>query len=185
MVGLMNAPQHSADEPADDTDERDARQDGRDESENERLDRHWNDILQELRVTQTGTQIITGFLLALAFQPTFQDLDALQTVVYLVLVSLAALATVAGLAPVSSHRVLYGRLIKHSVVAFGDALLRVTLVMISLLLTGVVFFLFDVVVDRGAAIIAGAVVVIVVVSLWLVAPLVVRGRSTPLIDEAS
>ena len=53
------------------------RTDGRDESVNERMDRNWNEILQELRVTQTGTQILTGFLLAIAFQPKFADLDRL------------------------------------------------------------------------------------------------------------
>ncbi|WP_291053049.1 DUF6328 family protein, partial [Herbiconiux sp.] len=42
--------------------------DGRDETENERLDRNWNELLQELRVIQTGTQILTGFLLAAVFQ---------------------------------------------------------------------------------------------------------------------
>lgn len=155
----------------------DVRRDGRDESANERLDRHWNEILQELRVAQTGTQILTGFLLALAFQPTFQDLDVLQTTVYLVLVSLAALATVSGLAPVSSHRILFGRLMKEEVVGYGDVLLRVTLAMISLLLTGVVFFLFDVVVSRRAAVVAGAVVLVVVVCLWLIAPVVLRSRA--------
>jgi hypothetical protein len=151
--------------------------DGRDESANERLDRHWNEILQELRVAQTGTQILTGFLLALAFQPTFQDLDSFQTTVYLVLVSLAALATVSGLAPVSSHRILFGRLMKERVVGYGDVLLRVTLAMSSLLLTGVAFFLFDVVVGRGAAVVAGGVVLVVVVCLWLVAPVILRSRS--------
>jgi hypothetical protein len=172
MVGNVNTSTDPALE-----DGSDARPDGRDESANERLDRHWNEILQELRVAQTGTQILTGFLLALAFQPTFQDLDTLQTTVYLVLVSLAALATVAGLAPVSSHRILFGRLMKEKVVGYGDVLLRVTLAMISLLLTGVVFFLFDVVVSRRAAGVAGAVVVLVVVCLWLVAPYVLRSRA--------
>lgn len=160
-----------------DADAADARPDGRDESANERLDRHWNEILQELRVAQTGTQILTGFLLALAFQPTFQDLDALQTTVYLVLVSLAALATVSGLAPVSSHRVFFGRLMKERVVAYGDVLLRVTLAMSSLLLTGVVFFLFDVVVGRDAAVIAGVVVLIVIGGLWLAVPVLLRRRT--------
>lgn len=155
----------------------DDRPDGRDETANERLDRHWNEILQELRVTQTGTQILTGFLLALAFQPTFADLDALQTGVYLVLVSLATLATVTGLAPVSSHRVLFGRLLKEKVVGYGDVLLRITLAMLSLLLVGVVFFLFDVVASRPAAMIAGGVVLAVVVGLWLVAPIVTRARA--------
>ncbi|PSL39816.1 hypothetical protein CLV49_3466 [Labedella gwakjiensis] len=152
----------------------DAQPDGRRETHNERLDRHWADLLQELRVTQTGTQILTGFLLALAFQPAFADLDRVQTGVYLTLVCLAVLATVTGLAPVSSHRVLYGRLVKERVVAFGDVLLRITLVTISLLLVGVVFFLFDVVLDRTAGLVAGALAFAVLVALWLVAPLAVR-----------
>jgi len=53
--------------------------DGRDESVNERMDRNWNEILQELRVTQTGTQIFTGFLLTIAFQQRFGDLTTVST----------------------------------------------------------------------------------------------------------
>ena len=78
--------------------------DGRDESVNERADRNWNEILQELRVSQTGTQIISGFLLAVAFQPRFDDLDQYQLVLYLTLVVLAGTAAALGLAPVSLHR---------------------------------------------------------------------------------
>ena len=52
--------------------------DGRPETPAQRADRNWNEILQELRVLQTGTQILTGFLLALAFQPSFADLDGGQ-----------------------------------------------------------------------------------------------------------
>ena len=48
---------------------------GRGESATEHHDRNWNDTLQELRVTQTGTQIITGFLLTLAFQNRFTDFN--------------------------------------------------------------------------------------------------------------
>jgi hypothetical protein len=169
--GKVTAPSPTPLAPSDD------RADGREESANERLDRHWADLLQELRVIQTGTQILTGFLLALAFQPAFQDLDRLQTSVYLALVCLAVLATIAGLAPVSSHRVLYGLLVKERVVAFGDVLLRVTLVLISFLLVGVVFFLFDVVLDRPAGLVAGGLVLVVVASLWLAAPLVLRRRA--------
>ena len=52
--------------------------DGRYETLNMKMDRNWNEMLQELRVTQTGTQILTGFLLTIAFQPTFADLDEFQ-----------------------------------------------------------------------------------------------------------
>ena len=49
-----------------------------DENEAERLTRNLNELLQELRVTQTGIQILTGFLLTLPFSQRFKDLDALQ-----------------------------------------------------------------------------------------------------------
>ena len=58
-----------------DTNHADDLADGRDETPTERYDRNWIELLQELRVLQTGTQILTGFLLALAFQPAFADLD--------------------------------------------------------------------------------------------------------------
>ena len=35
------------------------------ESEKERTSRKWNEMLQELRVAQTGVQVLTGFLLSL------------------------------------------------------------------------------------------------------------------------
>nr|WP_308206290.1 DUF6328 family protein [Arthrobacter zhaoxinii] len=34
----------------------------------QKQDRNWTDLLQELRVLQTGIQILTGFLLTLPFQ---------------------------------------------------------------------------------------------------------------------
>ena len=90
--------------------------DGRDESVNERMDRNWNEILQELRVTQTGTQIFTGFLLTIAFQQRFSDLTTFQTRVYLILVIAAVLTTALGLAPVNLHRALFRKGAKVTVV---------------------------------------------------------------------
>ena len=52
------------------------------ESTRERIDRNWNEILQELRVAQTGVQILTAFLLTLPFQPIFEDLPSSRTYVY-------------------------------------------------------------------------------------------------------
>src|SRR6187551_117438 len=90
--------------------------DGRDETLNERMDRNWNEILQELRVTQTGTQILTGFLLAIAFQSKFDDLTTFQVRVYLILVITAVLTTATGLAPVNLHRGLFRKHAKPMVV---------------------------------------------------------------------
>lgn len=151
--------------------------DGRTETRNERSDRNWSDILQELRVTQTGTQIVSGFLLTLAFQPRFAELDGFQTGTYLGLVLMAAACTALGLAPVALHRTLFGRHEKPEAVAIADGLLRTTLILVALLTTGVVFFIFEVTVGLGLAIAAGALVLVLMIVLLGALPRMVRARA--------
>jgi hypothetical protein len=143
---------------------------GRRETANERSDRNWNEILQELRVTQTGTQILTGFLVTLAFQQRFTTLDQYQLVLYLVLVSLSAATTALGLAPVSLHRLLFHRGVKGRIVSFGDLILRMVLLAVAILVAGVVLFIFDVVVGRAAGIIAGLVTAVGILLIWVTVP---------------
>lgn len=152
---------------------------GRAETETERLDRNWNEMLQELRVTQTGTQILTGFLLTLAFQPRFEDLDQFQVNVYLILVGLAALATGLGLAPVSLHRALFRQRAKKRIVQTGHLLLRATLATVAALMVGVVLLIFDVVVNRQMAITVAVIVAVMILLLWLVIPGIYRARHRP------
>src|SRR6478735_11248161 len=163
------APERAVD-PSDD------RVDGRDETPNERADRNWNEVLQELRVMQTGTQILTGFLLALAFQPGFADLTEGQRIFYLVLVVLSALSSIVALAPVALHRLLFRRRAKQVVVEYGHAALITALITVSLLLVGVVAFVFDVVVGDVAAWVAFVALAVVILVLWVVAPAVIRSR---------
>ena len=151
--------------------------DGRDETLDERMDRNWNEMLQELRVTQTGTQIITGFLLAIAFQNRFAELDKFQTGVYLGLVLAAVLTTALGLAPVNLHRVLFRKHAKQAVVEIAHVLLRITLVGVGIILTGAVLLIFDVVLDRSSAVIAAAVVAVVLVAIALLPHILHATRS--------
>ena len=150
--------------------------DDRDETPTERLDRNWTEILQELRVIQTGTQILTGFLLTLAFQPRFQDLDTYQTDIYLVLVVLAVVSTGLGLTPVGLHRVLFRKRAKKEIVNVADIMLQVTMGGVALLLSGTAMLIFDVVVGRAAGIIVGVSAILTIVALWVVLPVVVRPR---------
>lgn len=143
---------------------------GRTESSVERADRNWNEILQELRVTQTGTQIITGFLLAVAFQPRFTELDAYQLTLYLILVSFAGLATILGLAPVSLHRAYFGRGQKSRIVRVGGRLLVADLVVVAALAAGVTSLIFDFTVSRVAGFVALGIGAVVVIVLWGVVP---------------
>lgn len=142
----------------------------RDETELERLDRNWAEILQELRVVQTGTQILTGFLLAIAFQQRFEDLDGYQVAVYLVLVGMAAVATVLALTPVSMHRALFRQRAKRELVETGNRLLIATLVAVLLTLAGTAMLIFDIVVGNGAGAVAGGIVLILGILLWFAFP---------------
>jgi hypothetical protein len=152
--------------------------DGRDESANERHDRNWSEILQELRVIQTGTQILSGFLLTLAFQQRFTRLDDYQVGTYLALVVVAALATALALAPVALHRALFHRRAKGELVVIANRLLKVTLAAVGLTLAGTTMLVFDVVVGRTAGVLAGSGALLLVVLGWIALPLGVR-EGTP------
>ena len=153
------------------------RADRPDETASERYDRNWTEILQEFRVTQTGTQIISGFLLTLAFQQRFASLAQYQVVTYVILVMLAATTTVIGLAPVSLHRVLFRRHEKRQIVTIGNALLVIDLVFVSLLTGGVALFILSVVANLWVGLLCGAAIfVLLAVLLVLVPQLAKRGR---------
>ena len=139
--------------------------DGRDESLNERMDRNWNEILQELRVTQTGTQIFTGFLLTIAFQSRFSELTTFQVRVYLILVAAAVLTTALGLAPVNLHRSMFREGAKMIIVQTAHVIVRIMLVGVAVMLIGTVLLIFDLVVDRRAALIIAGLTLLVLIIL--------------------
>lgn len=145
------------------------------ETPSERIARNWDEILQELRVTQTGTQILLGFLLTIPFQAAFADLDGGQIAVYLTLVVVAAVATILALSPVALHRALFRRDAKPQLVLAANVLLRLALAAIALALSGTVFLIFDVVVGHTAALIAGGVTLAATLAMWAVLPSFLRG----------
>jgi hypothetical protein len=142
----------------------------RNESEAERQDRKWNDILQELRVMQTSAQLLAGFLLTLPFQQSFGKLTTGQERFYLALVLLAAIITALVLTPVAIHRRLSGEHVKHRVVSAGHVFMRLALVTLAILVAGIVTFVYDVVVDNSAAYTVGALMLGLLIVLLLVLP---------------
>jgi O-antigen/teichoic acid export membrane protein len=110
----------------------------RGESVVQRLDRHYTELLQEMRVAQTGVQILFGFLLGLAFTQRFDTLPPVEHAVYLV--TLVAAAGAAGLviAPVSYHRVVYQRRMRERMVTAAHGFLRVGLLLLTVSFAGAV-----------------------------------------------
>ena len=138
------------------------------------LDRNWTELLQELRVAQTGTQILTGFLLTLPFTSEFPKLAEGQKRLYLVVLIGSVVATGLNVAPVAYHRILFRRRKRRWLVSSANVVARVALVMLALDSAGVVLLVFDVVVGRAAAVIAAAAVLAFLVLLWGAVPLAER-----------
>src|SRR4029453_3123562 len=109
------------------------------------------------------TQIFTGFLLTIAFQTRFTELTTFQVRVYLVLVIAAVLTTAFGLAPVSLHRSLFRKRAKMIIVETAHIIMRITLVGVAVMLIGTVLLIFDLVLERRAALIAAGATLLVVV----------------------
>lgn len=149
---------------------------GRRETPEERSDRNWNELLQEFRVMQTGVQILTGFLLMLPFQQRFTALDGYQVTIYLVLVLLAVTTTVVVVAPVSVHRLLFQRRRKPETVMAGNAIAKVGLMLLGLVIVGVVLLVFDVVTSRALALAIAALVLVVQLLGWVLVPVVIARR---------
>ena len=105
------------------------------------LQREWEDVLQELRVAQTGTQVMSGFLLAVAFQPRFQELAPAQLALYVVLVSMATLATVTALLPGLAHRLLTRGRLTERLLELGSRILLVNTVLVLTVTLGVFVFI--------------------------------------------
>jgi uncharacterized membrane protein len=146
------------------------------ESAYDRLERRWNEQLSELRVTQSGTQIMTGFLLTLTFQPAFAEIDPVERILYLALVITATLATVMAIAPVSFHRILFGHPgAKARIVGITQVLIRVTLTLVAFVLSGTIALIFNVVVGGLAGLIGFIASLAIITSIWVALPLQVLG----------
>ena len=145
------------------------------ESPKERATRKWNEMLQELRVAQTGVQVLTGFLLTLPFTQRFTELSETDETAYLVAICCAIGSAACLIAPVAFHRVLFGRSDKPFLIIAANQLSRAGLTLMALTMTGAVFLVFDVLLGMGAAATASVVTLLVVAALWVVMPLVAEG----------
>jgi hypothetical protein len=143
---------------------------GGDESRKQRTTRKWNEMLQELRVAQTGVQVLTGFLLTVPFTQRFGDLEQSTEIAYLVTVCSAILSAGLLISPVAFHRVLFGKSEKEWLIGAANNAARAGLAMMAVTMTGVMFVVFDLVVGRTGAVLSSSITAAVLVTLWLVVP---------------
>ena len=153
--------------------------DHRRETEAERLDRNFDELLQELRVSQTGVQILFAFLLGVSFTQSFRQADSFVHIVYSVTLLLCALATALFIGPVALHRMLFGSGSKGELVKVSSRLALGGLYALLLAITGAVLLALDDPLGRAVALALAGGAFVVLVGLWVVLPARLRAQRLP------
>ncbi|MFS4092177.1 DUF6328 family protein [Streptomyces sp. AF1A] len=155
-----------------------ARRRGRNETEEERADRMWGELIQEVRVAQTGVQILFGFLLTVVFQPKYERLGDTDQIIYIVTVVLGSCTTGALIGPVSLHRLVSGRRVKPQAVRLASRMTFAGLVLLLATMTSALLLVLRVALHDSATAWLVAAVVAWYVLCWYGLPLWARRRYT-------
>lgn len=161
-----------------DTPNSEAPDNDRRETENERADRRWAELIQEVRVAQTGVQILFGFLLTVVFTPRFAQLGDVDRTIYVVTVILGSTATGALIGPVSFHRLVAGRRIKPHAVVWASRLTLAGLILLLGTLTSALLLVLRVATDNTVVPWLVAGVVAWYLLCWFVLPAWARHKHT-------
>src|SRR5689334_102587 len=105
---------------------------GREETEEERLDRNLGELLQELRVALPGVQVLFAFLLAVPFQQGFEKITSFQKNVYFATLMLTALAAVMLISPTAYHRLTFRYQQKRKLVFYANRFSIIGLTLMAL-----------------------------------------------------
>jgi hypothetical protein len=146
------------------------------ESEKERLDRNFQELLQGLRVALPGVQFLFAFLLILPFQQGYAKVTETQEKVYFGTLICTAIATACLIAPPVRHRLLFRQGEKDWILFNSNNVTQVGFVFLAAAISGAIYLISDYVYDSTAAGIATAGIALVLAWLWFASPLIERGK---------
>jgi hypothetical protein len=146
----------------------------REETEQERLDRQLDQLLNELRVAMPGVQVLFAFLLAVPFQQRFVEVTDFQKNVYFVTLLASAAASALFIAPTAYHRLMFRARDKPRLVALSSKLAVAGLVALAIAINGALLLVTDVLFDGTAVIVTTIAATTLYVGLWFVLGLLRR-----------
>jgi hypothetical protein len=147
------------------------RSSGRDETEEERLDRNLAELLQELRVALPGVQVLFAFLLAVPFQQGFENITSFQKDVYFATLMCTAISAVMLISPTAYHRITFRYQQKRRLVFYSNRFSIIGLIFLALAMTGAIMLITDVLFGTTMTIIATTVAVFFFGFFWFGLPL--------------
>jgi hypothetical protein len=144
------------------------------ESETQRVNRNFDDLLQELRVAQMGTQILFAFLLTVPFSNGFHKVTDFQRGLYFVALLLAALSAALFIAPAAMHRVDFRRHLKEQLLETGTRFALAGHALLTITVACVVLLIGDYIYGIAVALPLSVAVFVVWTVLFFVVPLRLR-----------
>lgn len=153
------------------------------ESEKQRWQRNFADLLQELRVAQTGVQILFAFLLTLPFSNGFTRTSEFQRDVYILALLSAAAATAMIISPVAFHRALFRQGRKPELVRFAHRMATGGLAFMLVAMVSAVLLIADFVLDTGIAVVLTVITGLWFLTFWMILPFVRRNWGDDDIDD--
>jgi Family of unknown function (DUF6328) len=146
------------------------RDDGREETEKERLDRNLQELLGELRVALPGVQVLFAFLLVVPFQQSFANITNFQRTTYFVTLLLATAASACLIAPTAHHRIEFRAQDKKRIVFAATKLAIAGLVLLASAMTGAVMLITDLLYEKTTVTIVAVAVALLFLALWFAWP---------------
>src|SRR3954471_23785949 len=143
----------------------------RGETDLQRLDRNLVELVSELRVMQTGVQVLFAFLLTVPFTNRFTDVGVMERVVYIVTLLCAAIACALLMAPAACHRLLFRQRDKRYLVRMANRMALAGLAFVGAAMTGVVLLVTSVILSTVVAVALTGGMAAVFLTLWLILPL--------------
>jgi hypothetical protein len=149
---------------------------GRNETPLERCDRNLVELMQEVRVVQTGVQVLFAFLLTAPLAARFPELSAFQRLDYFATLLAAGAAAVLLIAPTAHHRILFRRGDKEHLVQIANRFTLVGLACVALSMIGALLLVTDLLFGTAVTAVTTLVAACACAGCWCVAPLMRRMR---------
>jgi len=147
------------------------RDSGREETEQERLDRNLGELLQELRVALPGVQVLFAFLLTVPFAQGFEDVNNFQRDIYFATLICTAISAVLLMAPTAYHRLTFRYQQKRKLVFYSNRFAIAGLVFLALAMLGAMTFVTDYLFSTTATVVVAAFAIAAFAFFWFALPL--------------
>jgi hypothetical protein len=149
---------------------------GRNETALERCDRNLVELLQEVRVVQTGVQVLFAFLLTAPLAARFPELTTFQRYDYFFTLLATGAGAVLLIAPTAYHRILFRCGDKEHLVQVANRMTLAGLLFVAISMVGALLFVTDLLFDGAVVVVTTALAALGCSLLWCVLPALRRAR---------